>query len=316
MIARRSRRGVWSDARPRSAGRLARLGGRRRSIRPPEHLALDPVGQRALAGHGVVAGRGLGGSGLLSRRVLRCLVGVPRVGLALGPPVDSARITKIASPALTTTSAICRIDGELRRRRRKRSSSHATLIICHQLTPPPRLARIASAVWPARRRRSDPGRESQIGHSGPSCCVDERARNPVPEPQRTTEPTPRDPEEHDACADRHERPSSADDRARSGSGAARPGSASHDRSHEQSVAEVPQPSEPATPVVPSAPVTPAVPDPGTPAAPEEPATVPGPDEPAAPIAPNPGPDEAPEPERAPQPGPEPERTPETQPGEP
>jgi hypothetical protein len=49
-------------------------------------------------------------------------------------------------------------------------------------------------------------------------------------------------------------------------------------------------------------VTPAVPDPGTPAAPEEPAIIPGPDEPASPIAPNPGPDEAPEPEPATDPG--------------
>ena len=65
------------------------------------------------------------------------------------------------------------------------------------------------------------------------------------------------------------------------------------------VAEVPQPTEPATPAVPDAPVTPAVPDPGTPAAPEEPSTVPGPEEPADPIAPNPGPDEVPEPDPAP-----------------
>ena len=55
------------------------------------------------------------------------------------------------------------------------------------------------------------------------------------------------------------------------------------------IAEVPQPTVPATPAVPSAPVTPAVPDPDTPAAPEEPSVIPGPEEPANPIVPNPGP---------------------------
>ncbi len=51
--------------------------------------------------------------------------------------------------------------------------------------------------------------------------------------------------------------------------------------------EVPQPSEPSTPVIPDAPIPPADPDPGTPAAPEEPATVPAPEEPATPIVPEP-----------------------------
>lgn len=61
---------------------------------------------------------------------------------------------------------------------------------------------------------------------------------------------------------------------------------------------VPQPGEPATPVVPDAPVSPAVPDPGTPADPEEPATVPDPVEPATPVVPEPGPGDpsGPEPE--------------------
>lgn len=53
--------------------------------------------------------------------------------------------------------------------------------------------------------------------------------------------------------------------------------------------EVPQPTEPSTPVVPDAPVPPADPDPGTPAAPEEPATVPEPEEPATPAVPEPQP---------------------------
>jgi hypothetical protein len=65
--------------------------------------------------------------------------------------------------------------------------------------------------------------------------------------------------------------------------------------------EVPQPGEPATPVVPDAPVTPAVPDPGTPAAPEEPSTVPAPEEPATPAVPEPGPAPTPEPAPSPEP---------------
>lgn len=52
-------------------------------------------------------------------------------------------------------------------------------------------------------------------------------------------------------------------------------------------AEVPQPSEPVTPVVPSEPVTPIDPDPGSPAAPESPASVPAPVEPQTPIVPEP-----------------------------
>ena len=58
------------------------------------------------------------------------------------------------------------------------------------------------------------------------------------------------------------------------------------------VLEVPQPTEPATPVVPDAPATPVDPDPGTPAAPEEPSTVPGPEEPATPAVPEPDADPA------------------------
>ena len=54
--------------------------------------------------------------------------------------------------------------------------------------------------------------------------------------------------------------------------------------------EVPQPSEPSTPIIPDAPVPPADPDPGTPADPEEPATVPDPVEPATPAVPEPQPD--------------------------
>jgi hypothetical protein len=61
-----------------------------------------------------------------------------------------------------------------------------------------------------------------------------------------------------------------------------------DRPSGSLVLEVPQPSEPVTPVVPDAPVTPIDPDPGGPAVPDEPAT---------PAVPDPGP-EVPEPDSA------------------
>ena len=75
-------------------------------------------------------------------------------------------MTRIARPALTTTSAICRSDGELlpfSAARRKRSTSNATLIAIHQ----PWRRRLGRP----RRRGAAPswrgsGRASQIGHAG------------------------------------------------------------------------------------------------------------------------------------------------------
>lgn len=62
-----------------------------------------------------------------------------------------------------------------------------------------------------------------------------------------------------------------------------------DRHTNRAAMEVPQPGEPATPIIPDAPVPPADPDPGTPADPERPATIPDPDEPATPAVPEPDP---------------------------